>query len=464
MSLYDIIPENLFSVLASKNKGLYCNALFVVLDSFKAQLKIPKDELSLMIQSRLEKDIDAADFGDEDVNENETGLSGRAYFLIRKLKENGWINVDYEDDFKEYVTVPNFSVRIIQTLYDIINAGETENIAYVYSTYSSLKTADETQNPFEMITALDDAERRTKKLVESLTSVFHDIKYFNQKLVDRVSVNQVIADHFSSYQEEIVAPILQPLKVRDSVPKYKIPIKNILQKWLVYEDIMESMVEYLHKTRGGEPTDIRAELNSKIHYILSIYEVLEEDYIDPIDDRNRKYTRSTTQKIDYLINADTTIKGTLVGLLHSLSDRTILENTIEKTQGLFEIYELGYVNQESLYQRKKGKPRERRSELIMGNDREQFEEKAKAAARLIMEKRFSRERVYKFVEDALGDKDMVDITDIPISDDESYVMTLLTVANARSKDRNYDIEISDKTISTGNYEIPKITYFRRKGK
>ncbi len=55
MSLYDIIPENLFSVLASKNKNLYCNALFVVLDSFKAHLKISKDEMALMIQSQLEK-------------------------------------------------------------------------------------------------------------------------------------------------------------------------------------------------------------------------------------------------------------------------------------------------------------------------------------------------------------------------------------------------------------------------
>lgn len=127
-----------------------------------------------------------------------------------------------------------------------------------------------------------------------------------------------------------------------------------------------------------------------------------EDYIDPIDDRNRKYTRSTTQKIDYLINADTTIKGTLVGLLHFMSDRNLSESTIEKAQGLFEIYELGFVNEESLYQRKKGKPRERCSELIMGDDREQFEKKAKAAVRQIMEKRFSRERVYKFVEDAFG--------------------------------------------------------------
>lgn len=464
MSLYDIIPENLFSVLASKNKGLYSSALFVVLDSFKTHLKISKDELSLMIQSRLEKDIEIADFGEEDVNENEMGLSGKAHFLIRKLKETGWIIVEYEDDFKEYVTVPNFSYKIIQTLHDIINSGETENIAYVYSTYSSLKTANETRNPFEMITALNDAEQRTKLLVESLTSVFHDIKYFNQKLVDRVSVNQVIADHFSNYQDEIVAPILQPLKVRDSVPKYKLPIRNILQEWLVYEDIMDSMVEYLRRAKGGEPADIRAELSSKIHYILSTYESLEEDYIDPIDDRNRRYTRSTAQKIDYLINADTSIKGTLVSLLHYLSDQTISDDTIENAQEMFEIYELGCLNHESLYQRKKGKPRERRSELIMVDDRKQFEEKAEAAVKRLMEKRFGREQVYRFVADALGDKDRVDITDIPITDDESYVMTLLTVANIQNKDRNYDIEITDETISVGKYEIPKITYIRRNGK
>lgn len=461
MSLYDIIPENLFSPLASKNKGLYCNALFVVLDSFKAHLKIQKDEMALMMQSRLERDIDTADFTDEDINENETGLSGKAHFLIRKLKDTGWIRVDYEDDFKEYVTVPTFSYKIIQTLYDLVNSDDTENIAYVYSTYSSLKTANETGNAFEMITALNDAEQRTKQLVESLTSVFHDIKYYNQKLVDMMNVNQVIADHFGAYLEEIVEPILQPLKVRDSVPKYKQPISVILKEWLVYDDIMDNMVEYLQKTKGGETANIRAELCGKIHYIISTYDTLEDDYIDPIDERNRRYTRFTAQKIDYLINADTSIKGTLVGLLHCLSDQIISEDKLDKAENLFEIYEQGFVNDESLYQRRKGKPRERNAELIMNDDRKLFEEKAKASARRLMEKRFSRESVYKFVEKALGDKDSVDITDIPILDDEGYVMTLLSVANAKNKDRTYDVEISDKTISLGEYEIPQIVYIRR---
>ena len=112
----------------------------------------------------------------------------------------------------------------------------------------------------------------------------------------------------------------------------------------------------------------------------------------------------------------------------------------------------------------KEKPRERNAELIMTDDRKQFEEKARIAARRLMEKRFSRESVYKFVENALGDKDRVDITDVPISDDDGYVMTLLSVTNAQNKDRTYDVEISDRTISVGEYEIPQITYIRRKRK
>ncbi len=464
MSLYDHIPENIFSILASKNKLLYSNALFVVLDAFKTHLKIPKDELSLMLQSRLEDEIYSADFDDEDISENETGLSGKAHFLIRKLKETGWIIVEYEDDFKEYVSVPHFSYKIIQTLYDLTNSSGAENFAYVYSTYSSLKTSDETKDPKEMVTALLDAEKRTKQLVESLTAVFHDIKYYNQLLVNQASVNQVLLDHFSKYQSDVVEKILLPLKVRDSVPKYKLPIKNILQSWLVYPDTMDIMVRYLQRTNGGEPAEIQEELCSKIYYIISTYDLLETDYIDPIDERNHRYTRSTAQKIDYLINSDRTIKGTLVSLLHSLSDSSMTEDKLNKAQGLFSIYELGYISQDSLYQRKKGKPRERRSELVMSDDSEKFREKAEQAAKAMLNKRFSREKVNSFVMGLLGDKDSASISDISSMNDETYVLTLLSVANSKSKYRSYDIEISENSFRLGDYEIPQITYIRRKTK
>ena len=60
MNLYDIIPENLFSVLVSKNKNLYVKTLFVLLDAFKQHLKISKDELISMINAQLDDDISSS--------------------------------------------------------------------------------------------------------------------------------------------------------------------------------------------------------------------------------------------------------------------------------------------------------------------------------------------------------------------------------------------------------------------
>ena len=113
MSLYDEIPEGLFSILASKNKGLYTKALFVVFEAFNSKLKIRKDELVSMLESQLEDDIYSADIDDE-LDESELGLSGKAHFLVRKLKCTGWIYVGYEEDFIEYVDVPSYSCKIIK--------------------------------------------------------------------------------------------------------------------------------------------------------------------------------------------------------------------------------------------------------------------------------------------------------------------------------------------------------------
>ncbi|MGN1415445.1 MAG: Wadjet anti-phage system protein JetA family protein [Oscillospiraceae bacterium] len=209
MNLYDVIPENLFSVLASKNKSLYVKTLFVLLEAFKSHLKISKDELVSMISARLDDDIISTDFSEEELLESEYSVSGKAHFLVRRLKSAGWILIETENDFKEYVTVPGFSYKIIRLLYEIANISESENFAYVYSTYSSLKNADETRDPYEMITALCDGAERTEKLVESLKSVYHSITYYNQQLISTLNVNNVLHSHYERYQEEIVSRILR---------------------------------------------------------------------------------------------------------------------------------------------------------------------------------------------------------------------------------------------------------------
>lgn len=465
MDLYDVIPENLFSILASKNKGLYVKSLFVVLDAFKQHLKISKDELVSMISAKLDDDIILADFSDEELLENEHSLSGKAHFLVRRMKSVGWILIETESDFKEYVTVPGFSYKIIQFLYDIANVSETENFAFVYSTYSSLKNADDTRDTYEMITALNDSAERTEKLVESLKAVYHSITYYNQQLINTLNVNNVLHSHYEIYQEEVVSRILRPLKIKDSVPKYKIPIQLILKKWLVEENTVEQMVQYLVSKQGGiTADDCRIDIISKMHNIIDTYENLDRDFICLIDRKNRQYTKATTQKIDYLINSDQTVKGNLISLLKYLSDEKLSTDAFNELCSSFELYDLSYINEGSLYERKYTAKRNRNSELIMTDAPLDFEIRAKAKAMQIMNNKYSKKNVAKFVETLLQDKAEISTQDFDISDDDTYIMTLLSVVQANDKDSEYKIEFSDDTIQSDKYEIPLMIYKRRTAK
>ena len=64
MKLFDILPNNLFSILVSKNKSLYIEALFVLRKAFKQEMTISKSDLVAMLiasldEAMLEIDIEA---------------------------------------------------------------------------------------------------------------------------------------------------------------------------------------------------------------------------------------------------------------------------------------------------------------------------------------------------------------------------------------------------------------------
>ena len=464
MDLYEIVPENLFSVLVSKNKRLYVNALFVLLDAFKTHLQISKDGLVSMLIASLENDIISADFSDEALLENEYSLSGRAHFIVRKLKMNGWITIETESDFVDYVTLPNYSIKIIQILYDITHISEQESFTYVYSTYSSLKTANENKEPFEVYAALYDGVVRTEQLVESLKSVYHGITAYNQQLLDLINVNTVLTLHYDRFRQEIAEKILRPLKIRDSVPKYKHPIEMILKSWLVDDDLLDALAEYsLHNRKFETKEQCFEDINKKIYYIIDTYNRLEKDYINIIDSKNRAYTRATTQKIDYLLNSDQSVKGNLISIMKAISNEETAEAALDMIQGGFELYELSYMSEGSLYDRKKAVRHERSYDVEIEDDSEELSVKAKAAAIKLLNSKYSKKNVQAFVDRLFDVKTEISSAEVDVDDDETYIMTMLAVAYAGDRGSGYTVQIDENSIKKGRYGIPDII-FRKKVK
>lgn len=462
MDLYEIVPENLFSVLVSKNKRLYINSLFVLLDAFKMHLQISKDGLISMLITSLENDIVSADFSDEDILENEYSLSGRAHFIVRKLKMNGWITIETESDFNDYVTLPNYSIKIIQILYDITHIPEQESFTYVYSTYSSLKTANENKEPFEVYAALNDSVIRTEQLVESLKSVYHSITAYNQQLLDLINVNTVLTLHYDRFRQEIAEKILRPLKIRDSVPKYKHPIEMILKSWLVDDDLLDALSAYsLHNRKFNSIEQCFEDIQKKIYYIIDTYDRLERDYINIIDSKNRAYTRATTQKIDYLLNSDQSVKGNLISIMKSISNEETVESTLNMIQESFELYELNYMSEESLYDRRKSVRHEHIYDVEIEEETAELSVKARATAIKLLNSKYSKKNVRAFVDKLFDGKTEIRSSEVDVKDDDDYIMTMLAVAYAQDHGSNYTVETNGKSTKIGRYGIPDIV-FRKK--
>lgn len=86
MNLFERIPTDLFFILASPNRALYADALDVLWEAYRDNLKIPENTFYSMLRSKLEQQLADATFEGEDIDEEELrDISGRARFLIRKL-------------------------------------------------------------------------------------------------------------------------------------------------------------------------------------------------------------------------------------------------------------------------------------------------------------------------------------------------------------------------------------------
>lgn len=91
-----------------------------------------------------------------------------------------------------------------------------------------------------------------------------------------------------------------------------------------------------------------------------------------------------------------------------------------------------------------------------------FEVKAKAMAMQIMNNKFSKQNVAAFVDKLLEDKNEISTKDFEIQDDDTYIMTLLSVVQANDRNSRYTANVSKEFVKSDKYEIPLIAYRRRK--
>ena len=462
MNLFDRIPTELFSVLASPNRTLYANALDVLYTAYRENLKILEQDFYMMLRSKLEQQLADATFEGEDIDEEELrDISGRARFLIRKLYSKGWFEKERGEDFEEYITVPGYSSRLLEVFHQLRDDSPIRGYSYVFGTYSTLKVAADSENIYDKMAAIYSAYDNTRSLIDLLQMVYHNVKHFFQMQIKMQEVNEVLASHFDDFGQKVVEAYIRPLKIKDSVPKYRVPIQAVLTGWLEDEPLLLALSNAaLQDRRGGTLEECRRDLLQKIFWVKDRYDSMEHEYLDEIDRQVRRYTRATTQKLENLTNRDHNVRGNLNYLLTALGRNHRASELVEQIQPAFQLYEQSFLSGKSLWHRKRPGKRTKAAPVLI-KDRE-LDAGVEAQAAELLRTEYSRSAVSRYVEQWLGERGICYSKDLGLFDDKAYIMSMLAVLTGQDPEAGYMVRELEGNYTQGQYTIPQLQITYRK--
>ena len=303
----------------------------------------------------------------------------------------------------------------------------------------------------------------TSALINLLQMVYHNVKHYFQMQIDMQDVNQVLASHFNEFGQKVVEAYIRPLKIKDSVPKYRVPIQSVLRSWAEDDALLLAMANAtLQDKRGDTVENCRSDLLRKIFWIDERYDNIEHDYLDEIDAQVRRYTRAATQKVENLTNRDQNVRGNLNVLLTALSRNRRAGDLVDQIQPVFQLYEQSFLSEKSLWYRKRPGKRTKAAAVLIQETASDADAAAQAAQLLRSE--YGRAAIVAYVQGWLGDADVCYSKDLNIKDDKSYIMSLLAVLTSGDSAAGHQIKELGGSFHENGYSIPQMQIRRKEKK
>lgn len=375
MNLFDIIPQNFFSILSSKNKRLYSACL---VEAFKVyenasilgiDKRILVDELADYIdRTDLSLDIDQTeDEEDDDALEALKSKRSLAYYVLRKFEESGWIYVDITEDYEEIVNFTDAGITMCEAIsqitpaYNIISDDDSyddmpvinsnEYRGYIYTIYSLL--TNPMNNDYPLI--LEQVYSNTRQLIRALRKLDSRMKDYIQTVVDTQEIKDLIST-LMLYKTELIDNAYAKLKTGDNINKYRLSIVNRLEEYEHNEHILYTLCED-YKKKYYRLEDPSKKVFHDIDDVVDVFNSL-DSFISEIDYKNKKYIDSTIGKIKFLLSEDDNVIGKLNTILKYIkieNKHGHVDSAIANCQQLVTLRSYKPYNQESSLYTPRGK-------------------------------------------------------------------------------------------------------------
>lgn len=469
MQLFEVMPASMFTVLTSKNRDVYVAALFALREAFKEDITIEKNILAAKLVNHLHDLILNIDAEAEEMYTDESykDTMSLARFIIRKFKETGWIDIEYSrfEQLKELVTIPPYSIKLINLLYNLVSEEIKEYDSFMYSMYSALVNANHLYNEYRYI-SLSFVTDKMMEFEDSLKTLFHNLRRKYANLGRLKTINQMLEDHFDSYQEHILKQIYLPLKTRDSINRFKGAILDILNSWMRDVGAIDSMVETaLRRGDAHDEEEAKDIIITKINRIVDkLFEL--EELVTLIDERNNTYVTNATEKMRYLMRKDKSIAAIMAKIIaHLAHEKSENEDFITQyCQEAFTLRGSSNLHQESLYNRANS-TKEYSSEplpIVFHDHNETFNRLAENM-RSNDREQFSHQNILQFMRTQMEDLDELNAQDMVIQSTNDFIMVMYAFIKGFDQSAFYRLQLLDGHVLNTHYSLPNANFKRKRG-
>jgi hypothetical protein len=474
MALFDVIPRNFFSILSSPNREIHVEALMLLHRSFRYNFSIRLDDYLSSLIAAIEdqafiieegdKTSELTDFQGGDAGGSGLAASVKARLILDRLVTAGWVDREIpEGTFFEVLTPKDYAIKFLKLLNDLTDPSVHEYNSLVFATYSSLKQA-KNEHTDQMYEAILNAKANTEQLTDELQILYHGIRKYHRLVQEEHEVNKLLKNQFEKYKP-MADRIYHPIKTMDSIYRYKAPIQDMLSDIIADENLRESIHRRAMAIRKyDDEAEAGEEINSALDYILTTYQTI-GGMVNEIDHKNSAYTKSSTERIKYLMTADRSIQGKLVELLKAYA-----QGAGEKRENLLSLFKRNirvnrqeFIDSRSLYHKNVLSRRIESEPLAISADKI-VRETAMAEMMEEMKRIYPLSRIRSFISGLFTDDSaFVDSRDIPLGNDTDFILLILSLVRADERGMSYTVKLSGGYTVNNGYRIPNMRFKKKEG-
>lgn len=457
ISPFKQLPDNFFAPLAYGAREHYGALLILFYNLF---LEFPTGVERSVVVAKYEEyfseitDLEHIDEDNEDESEDESlyydqTSRGMANRFLRRLIACGWMSEETLHDYTEIVNITSYAKPFYEALDQVTKGVEIEYESHIVGIYSSLCNESVDDNGHH---ALLNAHYHTRLLIESLKVLSQNIKTHIQNIYNHeADVKDILHFHYDIYMNEVVDRAYNRLKTSDNLSKYRPRIIHTInalmqnEQWLKRTSEKFSLIKRLSREQT-EPMIISM-LKEIKNDLKSIDPILEE-----IDDKNRRYSKISTEMIKVKLYSDASLKGKINDIASSIIRGSLnyedLAHNIQRTR---------FFRSDSLYNRNFLKTKTEYLKKPENDDSFDIE-LAETELLLRIQKQLNPEKISEFLQSHA--KEGAVLGEEIATDMENFVRLLYATLYCESRDFDFKVAWYDEYITVDRFRFRRHRFTR----